>query len=377
MTSLQKSVIIFLSVIIVALVTAIGTYAFQTYRAFAAQPLGPALPFMPTQGLPPTWTASPGPSPTSAGQVTLVPTFSIQTATSQVKCGGPMTMNLLVIGADTRGDNYTYGLADAIRLLRVDFATPKVTMLEFPRALWVEIPHIADDINGQDHELLNQSYLYGNPGFGYWDDPSGGPGLLSLTLNKNFGAQIDHYVAVNMRTFVHVINAVGGIEVRIPNDEIAHSTGLKVGINHLDGDEALKLARNRSGGIFERGENQNMVLCGLRDKLASSSIVASVPALIESFHDNILTDLTPEQLGQLACISAQMPPENIVLAHFPDELFTQTRIFDPVFDKRIAIVDADFNILRDYVARFHAGTWPLPVIETPSAEEDDAPMICE
>jgi hypothetical protein len=120
-----------------------------------------------------------------------------------------------------------------------------------------------------------------------------------------------------------------------------------------------------------------MVLCGLRDKLASPSIVADIPALIESFQDNILTDLTPEQLGQLACVSAQMPPQNIVLASFPEELFTQTRVFDPVFDKRISIVDADFNILRDYVARFHAGAWPPSVIEAPSIEEDEAPMICE
>jgi hypothetical protein len=50
----------------------------------------------------------------------------------QAICGGPNIMNILLVGADTRGDNYTYGLADAIRVVRVDFSIPKVTMLEFP-----------------------------------------------------------------------------------------------------------------------------------------------------------------------------------------------------------------------------------------------------
>ena len=51
----------------------------------------------------------------------------------------------------------------------------------------MEIPDIADNINGQDHEKLNQAYLYGNPGFGYTDDPAQGPGLLARTLTLNFG----------------------------------------------------------------------------------------------------------------------------------------------------------------------------------------------
>src|SRR5690606_6872210 len=256
MTRPQKTIIAVLSVIAVSLVVIIGINAAQTYRAFASQPLGPVLP---AQTLPPTWTASPAPSP--VGQVTLAPTISFATNTPAAKCGGPNVMNILVIGADTRGDNYTYGLADAIRILRVDFVTPKVTVLEFPRDLWVEIPHIADNLNGQDHEKINQAFLYGQPGFKYWDDPREGSGLLALTLNKNFGVQIDHYITVNMRTFVNIVNAVGGIDVNIPDKETSRTADLPVGENHLSGAEALKLVRNREGGTFERADNQSLVIC--------------------------------------------------------------------------------------------------------------------
>lgn len=379
MTRPQRITIAFLSFIALSLAVTLGIYAYSSLRTLAQQPLGPALPSMPTQTLPPTWTVSPGAAATQPvnqiAQATLVPT-----STPGPLCGGPMLMNVLVIGADTRGDNYLYGLGDAIRLVRVDFMTPKVSALEFPRDLWVEIPHISDNLNGQDHEKLNQAYLYGQPGFKYWDDPSEGSGLTALTLNKNFGASIDHYVTVNMRTFEHIIDAMGGIEVEIPNEDVAKTADLSVGKHLLNGAQALKLARNRQGGSFERADNQNLVLCAVRKKLASPQIIPQIPAMIETFQDNIRTDFTPEQLAQLACLATRMPPENITLASFPGDLFKQTRVFDPVFDKRIAILEADFAILSDFVSRFQLGTWPLPAAASTSSsviDEEDAPSICQ
>jgi anionic cell wall polymer biosynthesis LytR-Cps2A-Psr (LCP) family protein len=98
-------------------------------------------------------------------------------------------MNILVVGADTRGDNYLLRAGRCHPYFACGFHHSKVTVLEFPRDLWVEIPHIADNLDGQDHEKLNQAFLYGQPGFKYWDDPSGGSGLLALTLNINFGVR--------------------------------------------------------------------------------------------------------------------------------------------------------------------------------------------
>ncbi len=285
-------------------------------------------------------------------------------------------MNIVVIGADARRDTYDYGLGDAIRLVRVDFVTPKVSVLEFPRDLWVEIPHIADDLDGQDHEKLNQAYLYGQPAFAYWDDPSAGPGLLSLTLNLNFGVQTDHYVAVNMRTFVHIVDAVGGIDVTVPDKSDSYLFNLPIGENHLNGDQALKLARNRRNGTFGRADNQNVVLCALQKKLTNPKVVTQIPKLIQSFQDNIQTDFTPQQLGQLACLGAKLPPQNIHFATFPQELFTLTRVLDPVFGKKVSIWDVDFNILSGYVTRFQSGGWP----ETNSTEattDQETEIICQ
>jgi len=368
MTKSQKITLTILSLIAFVLVGTAGYFSLSSYRAFASKPLGPALPVA-QQTLPPIWTATPL-SSSSVDVATMAP-LSTVTKTPEPLCGGPSMMTILAIGQDQRSNNYNYGLGDIVRVVRVDFVTPKITVLEFPRDLWVEIPYIADNLNGLDHGKLNQAYLYGQPGdgFAYWDDPSQGPGLLSLTLTLNFGILADHYVAVNMRTFENVVNAIGGITINVPDLETAHNTGLPMGKNHLGGSEALKVARNREEGMFERVGNQNLVLCAMREKVLSPSTVTKIPELIASFQDNIQTDFTPDQLSQLACLGTKLPVENIAFASFPEDLFTEVRTFeDPAYSKGLLIFDADFNILREYVTRFNAGTWPSLASSTSSDE---------
>jgi LCP family protein required for cell wall assembly len=291
-------------------------------------------------------------------------------------CNGPINMTLLAIGTDARSGTYTYGLADMMRIVRIDFVTPRVTVLEIPRDLWVEIPGI-EPYAGVTHERLNQAYLYGNPGFGYYDGPGEGPGLLARTLELNFGIRPDHYVAVNMRVFVKMVNAVDGIDVTLPHavdgraaDQASRNDLLfKAGTHHLNGEQALMLGRIRMEGVFARAEQQNYVLCGFRDKLLSPAVVPKIPDLVDAFRDSVQTDLSPEQISQIACLGTYIKNENLVFTSFPEELFTGTRMYDPVFKGRVFIWDVDYDVLKDYVARFNAGTWPsapLPSISTPA-----------
>jgi LCP family protein required for cell wall assembly len=380
MTRIQKAILSFLAVLVCSLFGLV----FWLYQGKWQQPLGPVLqistatPFQ----MPATWTPNPAtittlpstPRPGPTAQASLTPTITLNNVTGF--CGAPPVMNILVIGTDARSDSYLYGLADVIRLVRVDFVNPKITVLEFPRDLWVEIPDIADNLKGQDHEKLNQAYLYGNPGFGYTDDPAEGPGLLARTMALNFGANIDHYAAVNMRTFVKMVDAVGGIDVYLPkavdgrtsedaNNRLLFSSGAL----HLDGGRALTLARIRIKGVFARAENQNRVLCALRKQLTSPGVITKIPDLIKSFQGAVQTDLSPQQLGQLACIGTQMRPENILFASFPEEHFKTKRQYDPVFKKTLFIWDVDFDILRDYVRQFNEGIWPQASDSTGDEEE--------
>ncbi len=378
MTKLQKAIFAFLSVIACFLgVVIFGQGKWQ-------QPLGPGLQTATPFRMPATWTPDPRATatlPPTSSVVPVLPASPLPTALNVGLCGAPPVMNILAIGADTRGNNYNYGLADVIRLVRVDFVSARVTILEIPRDLWVEIPDIADNLNGQDHEKLNQAYLYGNRGMGYTDDPAQGPGLLARTLTLNFGTQIDHYAAVNMRTFEKIVNAVGGIDITLPKsvdgrtpDDMNDRLLFPAGTHHLNGTQALTLARIRIKGGFARAENQNRVLCALRDKLTSPAVVPQIPDLIRAFQGALQTDLSPEQLSQLACIGTKMPSSSIVFANFPAEHFKQARQYDPVFKKKVSVWDVDFEILRDYIRQFNEGMWPKQEIvpAADNAEQQEA-----
>ncbi len=341
------------------------------------QPLGPSLslpqptlPVLPLQAL-----------PLETSAATSIP----ETSTLQPLCGASQpVMNILAIGSDARGDHYLYGLADIIRLVRVDFVNARVTILEVPRDLWVEIPEISDHY-GITHGKLNQAYLYGNKGLGYYDGPGEGPGLLARTLNLNFGAQPNHYIAVNMTTFENIVDAVGGIDVYLPYEISLRSAEhpdwlhIEAGQHHFDGETALWVARIRQYHTFGRAESQNIVMCALRKKLLSPAIVPAIPELVQTFRRNVQTDLSPEQINQLACLANQMNASDIVFASFPIKTFTSQRIYDPQLRANIQILDADFNVLRDYIQRFEQGTWPDPnlvIKTTPSPDQSDKEFAC-
>lgn len=338
----------------------------MVFRPGAALPTSPFTPL----ALPAKWTPSP------AGVDPNAPTTQVPALPAPL-CGGPPTMNLLLIGSDTRSTGYTWGLADVIRLVRVDFVTPGLTTLDFPRDLWVEIPEISDNLGGQDHEKLNQAYLYGNPGdgFGYWDDPSAGPGLLARTLDLNFGAKADHYLAVNMQTFVRMVDALGGLDVTL-----VHSVGgsdnlnLQAGEHHLNGAEALALARDRSRGVFSRDSNQDLVICALQRQLSSPGVLPRLPALIQAFSNSIQTDLDAKSIGQLACLAGHLPQENIAFFNIPESEFTPDRIYDPVFEGSVFVWRVDELIFRNYVAQFQSGMWPEPADD---GQSTGSPANCQ
>ncbi|RPI94570.1 MAG: hypothetical protein EHM40_06185 [Chloroflexi bacterium] len=369
--------------IILLILTTSGGLALKLYR----QPLGPALE-LPTVTQPnPTRTTIPAQQTPLALESTAteaLPTAS-QTATPQPLCGGPAVMNILAIGSDARGQHYLYGLADIIRLVRVDFVESRVSILEVPRDLWVEIPEISDHYNITEGKL-NQAYLYGNTGLGYYDGPGEGPGLLARTLNLNFGAQPDHYLAVNMLTFEAIVDAIGGIDIYLPYDvsaktpENPRAFGVEAGQHHFDGRTALWVARIRQYHTFGRAENQNIIMCALRRKLLSPAVVPAVPELVRSFRRYVQTDLSPEQINQLACLASQMKGTDVVFASFPMEVFKGAKIYDPQLKSTTSVLEADFDVLREYIDRFQQGVWPDPnlvINTTPSPAATDLEFACD
>lgn len=346
---------VILAVVVVATVAA-GAALLYAVSGRMTAPLGPGLE-LPSPTAPPASTAT-------SGLVAEGPTQTVApslTPTAEPLCGGPPSMILLGVGADNREDNYLYGLADAIRVARVDFTVPSISVLSLPRDLWVEIPDISDHY-GITHGKLNQSYLYGNPGMGYYDGPGAGPGLLARTLDANFGLRPDHYGAINMRTFVRLVDAVGGIDLYLdapvdgrPVDNKTEDMGyFRAGHHLMDGATALRFSRIRKvDSGFRRDDRQTQVLCALKEKLLSPSSLTRIPELIAAFQDSVLTDLSPAQIAQLACLAPQVRPENLRFASVPEAMLTPARN-----DQGSYVLAVDTQELRDLIASFVAGAWP-------------------
>jgi LCP family protein required for cell wall assembly len=368
----HKSILGILSVLACGL-GATGLYvAGGAYQAWSQRPLGPVLEsstFAEIQ-LPATWTFTPPPLSSTVS----APTQDFSTRTplpsGLPSCYGLPPMTILAIGTDVRSDEYQYGRADVIRIVRVDFITQRVSVLEFPRDLWVQIPEIYDDL-GRDHDKLNTAYFYGNPGLHFWDHPSQGPGLLARALELNFGVHVDHYIAVNMNVFVDLVDSLGGIDITLA-EEVDGRTGgdrsarlyFPAGELHLSGEQALTLGRIRNVSVFDRAEHQNLLMCAVRKKLESPMALAQIPQVISSFVDHVQTDLTPAQISQLACLGTNIPRGSILFASFPRELFVPGTVYHQGLKQNVSIWDADFDELSGYVEQFNAGSWPSPSAST-------------
>ncbi len=298
------------------------------------------------------------------------PAAPLATATAAPVCNGPATMFILLVGSDSRANNYYAGLADSIRIVRVDFVDPGLMVVAFQRDLYVEIPGISNH-GGITHGKLNQAYLYGNPGFGYYDGPGQGPGLLTATLAQNFGARVDHYVAINLQSFVRIVDALGGIDIDLPSpvdgrSSTSHSRDLffPAGKQHLDGYRTLLLARVRPNGDLARSDVENLILQALAVKILAPSSLPQMPHLIETLYTSVQTDLSADDISKLLCLGYLLDPQKIRFVDFPPQLFTGSRVQDPVLGYTF-VWDVDFNILRAYIQHFNKGEWPATPPATP------------
>jgi LCP family protein required for cell wall assembly len=203
---------------------------------------------------------------------------------------------------------------------------------------------------------------------GYYDGPGEGPGLLARTLDINFGLRVDHYVAIDTQTFVKVINAVGGVEIKVetpidlnwgnasPDPKLVFS----IGTHHIYGDVALTLATNRIPSTFQRMKYQKIILSALREKLLNPEILPRVPKLVAQFITSVQTDLSPKDINSLICIAQAVPKENIQADSFPQDMFVASDIYDPNRNVTTFIYEVDFDVLRAMVAEFMNGIWPMP-----------------
>ncbi|RLP10579.1 LCP family protein [Propionibacterium australiense] len=93
--------------------------------------------------------------------------------------------------------------------------------------------------------------LSGRLGLAWQDDPQTLVDQVCLTLN----IPADHVVAVNLRAFVELVDALGGIDITVQRDMRDERAALEItaGPHHVDGRTALAYVRSRQGQVLIDG----------------------------------------------------------------------------------------------------------------------------
>jgi LCP family protein required for cell wall assembly len=302
------------------------------------------------------------PTPTATLEIVDTPTPTIEPV-----CGSDTSLTILLIGIDT--ENYLYGLADSISLVRLDFQTQKVAMISFPRDLWVDIPGASS--HGVTEGKLNQAYFYGTEGMGFFDGSGYGAGLLADTLLNNFGISVDHYLTINKYAFRNIVDALGGISVYLPEPVYYKSISvptpkllLPAGYHNINGSLAEKVVRSRqyADGDFGRVRMQNQVIKGLANQILTPTGITQIPALANQLRGYVVTDFSTGDITQMACLAAHIDPgEDLVFSNIiPTELIDAAGrfVWDNYREESVfaLVVDKEFIIQR--LADFQAGIWP-------------------
>lgn len=105
-----------------------------------------------------------------------------------------------------------------------------------------------------------------------------GPFGALRTIEQLSGVRIDHLAVIDYRGFNELTEAIGGVEVYIPEtfEDTQQGVTWEEGTNHLEGERALQYVRTRhglEGGDFQRiDRQQNFLRAVLRKTLADGTI---------------------------------------------------------------------------------------------------------
>ncbi len=234
---------------------------------------------------------------------------------------------VLVLGTDSKAGEPAR--SDTIMLMRFDPDTHTVNQLSIPRDTKVDVP-------GRGTMKLNEAMFWG------------GTSLAVKTIQDYVGIPVNHVLVVNFKGFPRVVNAVGGIDMYVP-ETVSTVAGanrrvvtFEKGWHHFDGKYAMLYVRIRyADNDFMRAERQQRFVRALQKKIAQPSNITKLPDLGRRFMSGVDTDLTTSQLLELAWVkwrSDDKKSKHWVLAGEPAYIGGIAYVLPPSADKKARII---------------------------------------
>ena len=212
-----------------------------------------------------------------------------ETASTGKSISEPFT--ILLMGVDSTDDGLsknTVANGDSLILITFNPKTLNATMISIPRDSYVPIACWS----GKPENKITHAAAYGTD-------------CMMSTIENYFDVKIDYYAKINFRGLVSLVDKLNGIDVEVPQDLCTDDSNregyicIKKGMQHLNGEQALVLARNRkqlANGDLDRGLNQQIVIQGLINKIKDISNVSQVMGVLDTISNNLDTNFTTKQI---------------------------------------------------------------------------------
>lgn len=272
----------------------------------------------------------------------------VEYAPTEILAGEPMkedgVTNILLIGNDSRV-NGEDGRSDAMILVSISNQTKTIYMTSLLRDIYVEIP-------GHESNRLNAAYAFG------------GPELLLETIKQNLDIEVNRYVQVNFQAFANLIDAVGGVDLELTNEEVqlvnAYLNEYNMlenrpidtdylptdasGLLHLNGPQALAYSRNRYiGNDFGRTERQRKILAAVFHQLPSSMLTNS-GELIDGILPNLTTNISKSECYSLSLDAPKLLTYELVQASIPIAGSYQNATI-----RKMSVLQVDFEKNKEFI----------------------------
>ncbi|MBF8169317.1 LCP family protein [Streptomyces olivaceus] len=218
-------------------------------------------------------------------------------------------LNLLVLGSDSRGGEENQELgggdsggarSDTAMVVHLDAGRTAATVVSIPRDTLVHRPSCPLPSGGTTRQasgaMFNTAYELG------------GPVCAVKTVESLTGVRMDHYVEIDFSGFAKLVDALGGVTVTtdVDIDDDRSHLHLDAGTHHLDGTEALGLARTRyglqGGSDLARIELQHTLVKALLEQVSTTDLLTD-PARLYQVADaatgSLTTDTGLDSLGEL------------------------------------------------------------------------------
>lgn len=274
---------------------------------------------------------------------------------ADLKREGERRVNILLLGI---GDSSHAGslLTDTMLVASIEPKEKTVTMISLPRDLYVPIPNHGND-------KINSAHVYGE-----LQKKGEGPNTSKKVVESTLDIPIHYYMRVDFSGFKKAIDTLGGVTLNVESalydseypcdkdERRACGFTMKAGSQVVRGDMALKYVRCRKGNCgndFGRAARQQQVLMAMREKALSASTLsnpAKIAGLIDTVGSHVTTDMSLDELQNLATIMKEVPKDKTVTKVIDGE--TEGLVYSTMIQGASVVVPklgvGNFSGIRDF-----------------------------